>query len=57
MEALAILLAIPLAGGVCLWALGERDSAPEVNCAFSFATLAVAAWLTADVVSVGLPAI
>ena len=53
MEALALLLAIPLAGGACLWALGERDSAPEVNCAFSFATLAVAAWLTADVVSVG----
>jgi hydrogenase-4 component F len=53
MDALALLLAIPLAGGLSLWALGERDSAPEVNCTFSFATLAVAAWLTAGVVSSG----
>ena len=53
MELLAMLLAIPLTGGVCLWALGERDAAPEVNCAFSFATLLVAAGLTADVVSSG----
>ncbi|MFZ3323305.1 MAG: hydrogenase 4 subunit F [Usitatibacter sp.] len=53
METLAILLAIPLAGGLCLWVLGERDSAPEINCAFSFATLCTAAWLTAGVVSTG----
>jgi len=53
MEILLALLCIPLAGGLCLWALGERDSAPEVNCVFSFATLAAAAWLTASVVSSG----
>ena len=53
METLAILLAIPLAGGFCLWVLGERDSAPGINCGFSFATLCAAAWLTAGVVSTG----
>ena len=53
MEMLAILLAIPLIGGLSLWALGERDSAPEINSAFSFATFAAATWLTAEVVSAG----
>ncbi|MGZ5041324.1 MAG: proton-conducting transporter transmembrane domain-containing protein, partial [Usitatibacter sp.] len=53
MESLAFLLAIPLAGGAFLWFLGERDSAPEANCAFSFATLAAAVWLTVEVVSSG----
>ena len=53
MHALAILLAIPLAGGLALWALGERESAPEANAAFSFATFVAAAWLTSDVVSAG----
>jgi len=52
-EALAILLGIPLAGGVLLWALGERESAPEANAAFSFATFVAAAWLTTDVVATG----
>ena len=51
MHALAILLAIPLLGGLLLWALGERESAPEANAAFSFATFVAAAWVTADVVS------
>jgi len=49
MDVVVLLLAIPLAGGAFLWAWGERDSAPEANCAFSFATLAAAAWLTAMV--------
>ena len=53
MEALAILLGIPLLGGLLLWALGERDSAPDFNAAFSFATLVAAAWLTTDVISTG----
>ena len=53
MEILALLLAIPLLAGPFLWFYGERDSAPEVNAFFSFATLAVAAWLTATVVSGG----
>jgi hydrogenase-4 component F len=53
MHALAILLAVPLVGGVLLWALGERESAPEANAAFSFATFVAAAWLTTDVVATG----
>ena len=53
MESLAILLAIPLAGGLALWALGERDSAPEANAAFSFATFVASAWLTSEVISGG----
>jgi hydrogenase-4 component F len=53
MEALFLLLAAPLAGGFCLWLLGEREIAPEVNVVFSFVTLAAAAWLTAGVVSSG----
>jgi hydrogenase-4 component F len=53
MDALLILLVTPLVGGLALWILGERDSAPEVNSAFSFATLAAAAWLTAGVVATG----
>jgi hydrogenase-4 component F len=53
MEILTLLLAIPLVGGPFLWFYGERDSAPEVNSAFSLATFGVAAWLTAGVVSGG----
>jgi hydrogenase-4 component F len=53
MEALFVLLAVPLLGGLSLWALGERGIAPEVNAVFSFGTLAAAAWLTAGVVSSG----
>jgi hydrogenase-4 component F len=53
MEILALLLAIPLVAGPFLWFYGERDSAPEVNSLFSFATFAVSAWLTATVVSGG----
>ena len=53
MDVLVLLLAIPLAGGAFLWAWGERDSAPEVNCAFSFATFMVAGWLTVMVVEGG----
>ena len=40
MESLAILLAIPLLGGLVLWGIGDHDRAPEVNAVFSFATLA-----------------
>jgi hydrogenase-4 component F len=52
-QALALLLAFPLAGGLALWAMGERDSAPEVNSAFSFATLGAAVWLTTGVLASG----
>jgi hydrogenase-4 component F len=52
-EILALLLGIPLAGGLMLWLLGERDSAPEANSAFSFATFAASLWLAVEVVSTG----
>jgi len=52
-EPLAVLLALPLAGGLTLWALGERESAPEINAAFSGMTFLAAAWLTEGVVSSG----
>src|SRR6185369_15777045 len=52
-EPLAVLLALPLAGGLALWALGERESAPEINAAFSGMTFLAAAWLTEGVVSSG----
>jgi hydrogenase-4 component F len=53
MEALLALLVIPLAGGVALWALGERDSAPEANSLFSLTTLIASLVLTAQVISEG----
>ena len=53
MHPLAILFAVPLVGGFSLWMLGERDSAPEINVAFSFVTFVAAVWLTVEVVSGG----
>jgi len=53
MEALAALLAVPLLGGLLLWALGERESAPEANSLFSLGTLLASLVLTAQVVSEG----
>ncbi len=53
MEALVLLLAIPFIGGPVLWAIGERDIAPEVNVAFSFLTFVLASVLTAEVVAGG----
>jgi hydrogenase-4 component F len=53
METLGALLAIPLLGGVLLWALGERESAPEANAFFSLGTLAASLLLTAQVISQG----
>ena len=53
MDALTVLLAIPLLGGPALWLFGEREAAPEVNSALSFATLVAAGWLTAQVISDG----
>ena len=54
MEAFVVLLAIPLLGAPALWLLGDREIAPEVNAAFSLATFAASAWLTAEVVSGGV---
>jgi hydrogenase-4 component F len=53
MEALLALLVIPLLGGLLLWALGERDSAPEANSLFSFSTFLASLVLTAQVISEG----
>src|SRR5258708_27528892 len=53
MQPLAVLLAIPLLGGAILGLWGERQNAPELNCAFSFATFATAVWLTATVIEDG----
>ena len=53
MEALLALLVIPLLGGLALWALGERDSAPEANSLFSLTTLIASLVLTAQVISEG----
>ena len=53
MEALTALLVIPLIGGLLLWALGERESAPEANALFSFTTFLASIILTAKVISEG----
>ena len=47
------LLASPVIGAGCLALFGARRWAPEANAAFSFATLAAAAALTARVISEG----
>jgi hydrogenase-4 component F len=52
-EALLAVLAIPLAGSAVLAALGHRERAPEINTAFSFATLLAAAALTVTVIAGG----
>ena len=50
---LLALLVIPLLGGLLLWALGERETAPEANSLFSFGTLIASLALTAQVISEG----
>jgi len=44
-------LAVPIAGGAALALTGQRERGPEINVAFSAATLAAALWLTADVLA------
>jgi hydrogenase-4 component F len=54
--ALVLVLAVvgvPLVGGIVLALVGHRDKAPEVNVAFSLATLAAAAGLTIEVIADG----
>jgi len=55
--ALPVLLGVPLVGALVLALWGQRDSAPEVNVAFSGGTLAAAVWLTADIVAQGPTAV
>ncbi|HJV26746.1 MAG TPA: hydrogenase 4 subunit F [Aromatoleum sp.] len=53
MHPLLLVLAIPLAGGVLLALLGDRERAGELNAGVSLATLGAAAWLTAVVIRDG----
>ena len=53
MDALTLLLFIPLAGGVTLGALGHRRVAQDLNALFSLATLVAAAALSARVMGEG----
>jgi hydrogenase-4 component F len=53
MEALLLVLGIPLIGSGVLGLIGHRDRAPEINIGFSLATLAAAAILTATVIADG----
>ncbi len=53
MEYLLALLCIPLAGGAVLGVIGHRDRAPEINVAFSFATLVAAGALTVQIIANG----
>jgi hydrogenase-4 component F len=50
---IALVLGIPLAGGLLLALAGHRRWAPELNAAMSLATLAAAALLTARVIADG----
>jgi len=51
--ALALLLAIPLAGGLVLALTGHRDRARDINVAFSLGTFVVACVLAAQIVADG----
>ncbi len=47
---LFLTLLLPISGGFVLALTGHRDRGPEINVAFSTATLAAALWLTAEVI-------
>jgi len=53
MHPLLFVLGIPLAGGLVLALIGQRERAPEVNVAFSFGTFVAACVLTAQVIADG----
>jgi len=53
MEALLLVLGIPLVGAGVLGLVGHRERAPEINVAFSLATLVASAFLTALVIADG----
>jgi hydrogenase-4 component F len=53
MEALLAVLGIPLVGAGVLGLVGHRERAPEINVAFSLATLLASAFLTAIVIADG----
>jgi hydrogenase-4 component F len=53
MEALLLVLGVPLAGSAVLGLFGHHDRAPEINIGFSLATLLASAALTATVIEGG----
>ncbi len=53
MNVLAIVLGLPLAGGLVLAAFGHRDRAPDINAAFSLATFIAACVMVAQVIEQG----
>jgi len=53
MEALLLVLAMPLIGGLLLAIWGDREAGQDLNAAVSFLTLAAAVWLTAIVIRDG----
>ncbi|MDH4180630.1 MAG: hydrogenase 4 subunit F [Betaproteobacteria bacterium] len=53
MEALLLVLGIPLVGAGVLGLAGHRERAAEINIGFSFGTLAAAGFLTANVIADG----
>ena len=53
MEALLLVLGIPLIGAGVLGLVGHRDQAAGINIGFSFGTLAAAGFLTANVIADG----
>jgi hydrogenase-4 component F len=53
MQALLLVLGIPLAGGVVLALIGHRDAAMDVNVGFSFGTFVAACALTLEVATHG----
>ncbi|HZX28174.1 MAG TPA: hydrogenase 4 subunit F [Telluria sp.] len=53
MEALLLVLLLPLAGSAALALVGERDAAVDLNAGVSFLTLGACAWLTGAVVEHG----
>jgi hydrogenase-4 component F len=53
MEALLLVLGIPLGGAAVLGLFGHHDRAPELNIVFSLATLVASAFLTALVIADG----
>ena len=53
LNALAFLLACPLAGGLVLALLGHRDNARDINVAFSAGTFVAACVLTVQIIECG----
>jgi len=53
MDLLLLVLLTPLAGGIILGLIGNRDSGSDINVVFSFTTFVAAALLTAQIITSG----